>query len=232
MARVDIRGSLVPNDYAFWYDFFEKDYTCPRNVQKILNDALEGEDIDVYINSPGGIIDVGSEIYTMLRGCAQKNSNVHIYITGEACSAASVVAMAGYCEMAPTSLMMVHCVSTYGGGNHSDFEHAAEMLRTADQAMASAYVAKSGMSMEDALAMMENETWLTANMALEKGLIDKITFEEPATSAMTNGLNFKLPSKEQLEDVRKKIDSRNREQELSDFEKELEFVGTPFVPKL
>ena len=53
-----------------------------------------------------------------------------IYITGEACSAASVAAMAAYCEMSPTALMMVHCVSTYVEGNHNSLEHTAEVLRT------------------------------------------------------------------------------------------------------
>ena len=114
----------------------------------------------MYINSGGGVIDVGSEIYTMLRSC----ENVKIYITGEACSAASIVAMAGYCEMSPTALMMVHCVSTGARGNHSAMEHTAEVLRTADRALCSAYTTKTGMSEDEALNMMEHETWLTAKL--------------------------------------------------------------------
>lgn len=138
--RVDIRGPMIPNDYKFYYDFFGEDSTCPRDVQKVIDALVDGDEVEVYINSPGGVIDVGSEIYTLLRN----QKNITIYITGEACSAASIVAMAGYCVMAPTALMMVHCVSSGARGNHSDMEHAAEVLRTADRALCTAYMAKTG----------------------------------------------------------------------------------------
>ena len=110
MARhkINIRGSIIPNDYKWFYDWFEEDSTCPRDVQKVLDVAAPGDDIDVYINSPGGVIDVGSEIYTLLRQASQ-TCNVEIYITGEACSAASVIACAAHSSMAPTALMMVQC---------------------------------------------------------------------------------------------------------------------------
>ena len=199
MARINIRGVLIPNSYKMYYDYFEEDSTCPKDVQKIL-DAQPNEIHDVIINSPGGVIETGSEIYTMLK---EYQPGVNIKIVGEACSAASVVAMAGHCEMSPTALMMVHCVSTGVRGNHTDMEHCAEMLRTADEALCQAYMAKAGMSREDALAMMERETWLTAQQALEMKLIDKIMFEESKTEVMSAAVGFKLPTMEQLEKVRK-----------------------------
>lgn len=210
MPRIDIRGAMIPNDYKWFYDWFEEDSTCPRDVQKILNELNDGEDLDVYINSPGGVIDVGSEIYTMLRDAGTR-SNLKIHITGEACSAASVAAMAGYSEMAPTALMMVHCVSvTCISGNHNDMEHAAEMLSTADHAMCQAYVAKTGMSEEDAIAMMEHETWLTAAQAKEKGLIDAVMFEEPSEEMiLQNAVGFKLPTMEQMERAKKMMEMQD-----------------------
>jgi len=203
MPRIDIRGAMIPNDYKWFYDYFEEDSTCPRDVQNILNTVMDGDDLDVYINSPGGVIDVGSEIYTMLRTASEK-TNLKIHITGEACSAASVAAMAGWCEMSPTALMMVHCVSVSCiAGNHNVMEHAAEMLRTADHAMCQAYVAKTGMLESQALAMMEHETWLTAEQAKDKGLIDAIMFEEPSEEfVLQNAVGFKLPTKEQMERVK------------------------------
>lgn len=185
--KINIRGVLIPNDYKWYYDWFQEDATCPNDVQQVLDLLQDGDEIEVYINSPGGVIDVGSEIYTLLRSF---KDNVKIYITGEACSAASIVAMAGYCEMSPTALMMVHCVSTYAGGNHSAMEHTAEVLRTADKALCTAYTAKSGMSEKDALEMMEHETWLTAQQAQEKGLIDGIMFQEEKKALWWQGLCF------------------------------------------
>ena len=198
----NIRGVLIPNDYKWYYDWFQEDATCPNDVQQVLDLLQDGDEIEVYINSPGGVIDVGSEIYTLLRSF---KDNVKIYITGEACSAASIVAMAGYCEMSPTALMMVHCVSTYAGGNHSAMEHTAEVLRTADKALCTAYTAKSGMSEKDALEMMEHETWLTAQQAQEKGLIDGIMFQEEKESPLVAGPLFSLPTKEQMEKVGRAI---------------------------
>lgn len=199
--RINIRGVMIPNSYKWYYDFFGEDSTCPKDVQSILDTVKQGDEVEVYINSPGGVIDVGSEIYTLLK--AQKD-NIKIYITGEACSAASIAAMAGYCEMSPTALMMVHCVSSGVNGNHKAMEHMGEVLRTADKALCTAYMDKAGMSEAEALEMMEHETWLTAQQAKEKGLVDKIMFEEQEadTVQMVNGLSFRLPTQEQMEKVK------------------------------
>lgn len=201
--RIDIRGVMIPNDYKWYYDFFGEDSTCPADIQKILNAFQEGDEIEVYINSPGGVIDVGSEIYTLLRS---KKENVKIYITGEACSAASVAAMAAYNEMSPTALLMVHCVSSGVRGNHKDMEHMGEVLRTADRAMCTAYMDKAGMTEAQALEMMEHETWLTAEQAKEKGLVDKVMFQdEQEPHVLVDGPLFSLPGKEQMEKARKML---------------------------
>ena len=201
--KINIRGVMIPNDYKWYYDWFGEDSTCPADVQKVLDAFQDGDEIEVYINSPGGVIDVGSEIYTLLRSM---KDNVKIFITGEACSAASIAAMAAYCEMSPTALMMVHCVSSGVRGNHNDMEHMAEVLRTADKALCTAYIAKTGMTEAEALEMMENETWLTAQQAKEKGLIDAVMFEESKPELpMVAGPLFALPDEGQMEKVRKML---------------------------
>lgn len=202
--RINVYGVIIPNDYKWYYDYFDEDCTCPRDVNNVLTEA-NGEAVEVYINSPGGVIDAGSEIYTMLR---EYQGDIKIKIVGQACSAASIIAMARHCEMSPTALMMVHCVFIYAGGNHADMEHMAEVLRTADDALANAYVAKTGMSKAEVLAMMEKETWLTAEQAKEKGLIDGIMFEEKEPLRLTAS-NFELPSEEKMN----RIKSMMKEQE-------------------
>jgi ClpP class serine protease len=89
-------------------------------------------------------------------------------------------------------------------------EHAAEVLRTADEALCTAYTTKSGMTKEQALEMMEHETWLTAEKAKELGLIDGIMFEEPAQVSMValDG-GFRLPTKEQMDAMRREKDKEN-----------------------
>lgn len=207
-----MNGVIIPNNYKWFYDYFEEDSTCPRDVYNAINES-NGEDIEVYINSPGGVIDAGSEIYTTLRS---HKGNMKIYIVGQACSAASIIAMAGYSEMSPTALMMVHCVSSGVRGNHSDMEHMAEVLRTADDALSNAYMAKTGMSKDEVLAMMEVETWLTAEQAKEKGLIDGIMFEKNEPIKLTAS-NFELPSEEQLNRVKSMMKEQNVSKDESAF---------------
>ena len=220
---------MIPNDYKWFYDYFEEDSTCPRDVQKILDAAAPDDEIEIYINSPGGVIDVGSEIYTMIRSfrTMRSGADVKIFITGEACSAASIVAMSGYCEMSPTALMMVHCVSSGVRGNHSDMEHMAEVLRTADRALCTAYTEKTGMSEEEALAMMEEETWLTAQQAKERGLVDAVMFEAKETMPLVAGPLFSLPTMEQMEKVKKMMgetDAKKDEASVFLMQKQLELL--------
>jgi ATP-dependent Clp protease protease subunit len=203
-VKVNIKGVIIPNDYKWYYDYLEMDATCPNDVQKAIDEA-NGESLEVYINSPGGIVDVGSEIYTALRSYT---GEMKIYIVGEACSAASIIAMSGYCEMSPTALMMVHCVSSGVRGNHSDMEHMAEVLRAADDALSNAYIQKTGMSKDEVLAMMEAETWLTAEQAKEKGLIDAVMFESKEILPLAAS-NFNLPSEEQMARAKTMIEKQN-----------------------
>lgn len=201
--NLNVYGAIVPNAYKWYYDYFGEDCTCPRDVAMAI-EAAAGECLDVYINSPGGEIASGSEIYTMLRAYG----NLKEHIVGQACSAASIIAMAGYCDMSPTALMMVHCVSTNPGrGNHTHMEHTAEVLRTADEALCNAYLAKTGASREEILSMMEHETWLTAAQAKERGLIDGIMFETSEEPQMMNS-GFSLPDKEKMNHIKKIMEAR------------------------
>lgn len=206
--RINIYGVIIPNDYKWFYDYLEEDSACPREVQNLLDEA-KGEMVEVYINSPGGVIEAGSEIYTALR---EYQGEVKIKVVGQACSAASIIAMAGHCEMSPTALMMVHCVSTRASGNHADMEHMAEVLRTADDALSNAYAAKTGLSKKEVLDMMEKETWLTAEQAKEKGLIDEIMFEEKEPLRLTAS-NFELPSDEKMQQIKDLINQQETERE-------------------
>lgn len=172
--RINVFGDIVPNDDAWIYDYLEMDCCCPSRVTAALEDAA-GQAVDIYINSGGGDIFAGSEIYSALRGY---KGSVTVHVVGLAASAASVIACAGRCIMSPTAMMMVHNVSCTTSGDCHKMDKAAELLRKANSAIASAYVAKTGMAEADALAMMDKETWLTAADAVTYKLADAV--EEPA----------------------------------------------------
>lgn len=201
MAKINIRGDIVVNEYKRFYDWLGWDCVCPRDVQDIIDAAAHDEPLDVYINSPGGIIEAGQEIYTSLRG----DPRVNIHITGQACSAASFIAMAGHCDITPVGLMMVHCASMGAYGNHRDMEQAARCLSATDSAIAAAYAEKSGMSVKDALRMMEKETWLTANQCIGLKLVDRITPESAPTAEATASCGGIRLTKEDMDKVNKEI---------------------------
>lgn len=170
--RIDIDGTIVSSDDKWIYDWFGLKAVCPDDVKKAILGLQNNEQIDVYINSGGGDVFSGSEIYSELR--AYKGT-VQIHITGLAASAASVIACAGQSEISPTAMFMVHNVSSYAEGDYRTMDKTSDVLQQANKAMAAAYVAKTGMTEDEALQMMNDETWLSAKDAVEKGLVDKIS---------------------------------------------------------
>lgn len=183
--KVEIKGYIVPNDYKEVYDWFGIDATCPKDVSAAIEQA-NGEPLDVEITTCyGGSIFAGSDIYTALKA---HTGGVNIKITGLAASAASVIAMAGPSEMSPTAMMMVHNVSSEAEGDYHAMDKESNVLKQANKAMAAAYVTKSGMTEDDALKMMDKESWLTAAQAQERGLVDKIMFSDTMVAAMTTGM--------------------------------------------
>lgn len=175
--KVEIKGTIVPNDYKDIYDWLGWTATCPRDILDAIAKA-NGEPIDVEINSGGGDVDSASEIYAALKSYP----STRIHIVGVCASAASMIAMAGWSEMVSTGRMMVHRASTYAEGNYHTMDRISEALRKADRAIASAYVAKSGMSEQEVLDMMDKVTWLTAQEAVDKKLVDRVMFAENTTA--------------------------------------------------
>ena len=192
MKTIDIRGVIVPDDDKWIYDWFEITATCRKMVRDALKDA-NGEDLEVLLNSGGGDVWSGQEIYTILRGYAGK---ILIKIQSLAASATAVIAMAGESEISPVAQIMIHNVSSRARGDHRDMEHASEVLRNSDQALATAFVLKTGKSEEEILSMMEKETWLTAEQAVQEGFVDRVMFQNSQTlgrpvqlaASMENGL--------------------------------------------
>lgn len=212
--KIDIKGRISPNDDKDVLEFWDLEYTTPSDVWETIDKVADGDDVDVYINSGGGEIFSGSEIYTALRELDQR-ANVNIYITGLAASAASIIAMAAHSAISPTAQMMIHCVSMITCGNHNDLEKAAEELREADKALCRAYMDKAGLTEEEALALMEPETWLSASRAVELGLVDEIMFanQENAPVQMVAALD-PINIEELRAKMNEQIRKRNRQRQV------------------
>ena len=127
-------------------------------------------DITVWINSPGGDCVAAAQIYNMLKDYPGK---VTVKIDGIAASAASVIAMAGdKTYVSPVSMLMIHNPSTIAMGDHAEMQKAIEMLDEVKESIINAYVLKTGLSRARLSHLMDAETWMNANTAIELGFAD------------------------------------------------------------
>lgn len=177
--KINVKGTVIPDDYAWIYDWFGEPYVSPSVVNTALEEA-DGEDVDVYINSGGGDVFAGSEIYSAIR---DYKGNVKIHVVGLAASAASVIACAAMSDITPTGQVMVHNVSTYTAGDYHQMDKTSNILKQANRAIAAAYTAKTKMTEKEALELMDTETWLTGSDAVEWGLIDEISENQNANKS-------------------------------------------------
>lgn len=167
-----------------WFD----DDITPQLFKDELNSG--SGNITVWINSPGGDCVAAAQIYNMLMDYP---GSVTVKIDGIAASAASVIAMAGTrVLMSPVSMLMIHNPMTVAMGDKFEMEKAIEMLGSVKESIINAYEIRTGMSRAKLSHLMDAETWMDANKAVELGFADavltrsslsgtELSEEEPAT---------------------------------------------------
>lgn len=206
--EIDVRGDIIGNDDKWIYDWMEWDSTCPDDVKSALQTMPAGEKLIVNINSGGGSVMAGQEIYSLLHG----RKDVEIHIQSLAGSAASVIAMANTCKMSPVATIMIHNVSMSGAsGDYHDMQKNAEILKTMNSALAEAYVAKTGKTKDEILKMMDKETWITAGQALEMGFVDEV---EELQTQITNSIYGIRLTEEIRQQVTKEKELQNKKEQL------------------
>ena len=176
---------------------------------KLFKDELMAGsgNVTVWINSPGGDVFAAAQIYNMLM---EYTGKVTVKIDGLAASAASVIAMAGGdVYMSPVSMLMIHNPSTIAIGDSEEMLRAKALLDEVKESIINAYELKSGMSRAKLSHLMDAETWMNANKAIEMGFADKILFSNDAEpqdtgpglifsrAAVTNSLLGKIPKPKQ-----------------------------------
>lgn len=186
---IDIKGPIITNDDKWIYDWFGVASCCPADIRSQLDDAADDEGVQVIINSSGGDLFAASEIYDML---AESKATIKVIF---AASAASYIACACKSEIVPTGMLMIHNVSSYAAGDYNDMAHESDVLFKASKAVATAYRLKTGMTEDELIGLMDKETWLTADEAVEKGFIDKVTeyAEKPKEVKLAASLNGLIP---------------------------------------
>ena len=153
-------------------DFWSGGGTTAKDFQKELSE-IKASQIDLHINSPGGDVFDGITIYNLIK---QHSANVTTYIDGLAASIASVIALAGdEIFMAENALMMIHNPYGMAMGDAAEMRKTADLLDVVRDSISKAYISKTEQPEPDIFALMDAETWMTADDAAELGFIDDVT---------------------------------------------------------
>jgi len=153
-------------------DFWSGGGVTAKDFQKELS-AIKAPAIDLHINSPGGEVFEGIAIYNLIK---QHPAEVTTYIDGLAASIASVVALAGdTIYMAENALFMVHNPWGCECGDSADMRKMADRLDVIRDSIAKAYISKTDKTEDEINALIDEETWMDADEALELGFIDEVT---------------------------------------------------------
>ena len=181
--KIEIKGTIIPTNYQEIYDWYGMEGTSPGKLAAFLDEA-GGDDVILEVNSPGGYVFAGMEMYNRLKMYSGKITAVVMSI---AASAASLITCAAdTVQMCPVSQLMIHRAHSWAEGDKNEIYKTAEDLAKLDDAIANAYVDKTGMEKAEILKLMDVTTWLGPEEAKEKNFADEILFaqeEQPAMAA-------------------------------------------------
>ena len=181
-------GEITDFDYhGFWGDF-----CSPRSLKAFLDGLGEGDEAEIEINSPGGLVILGVEMANAIKNCKNK---IVAHVTGIAASMASVIACA--CDeivMEEASFMMIHDPWGYMEGNAEGFRKEADKLDQMKSIIMAFYRGKFDRTEEEIAALMSDETWYTGNECRANGLKCTVVKSDVRAAASIVGHKFaKMP---------------------------------------
>ena len=216
---LDVDGEIVA----------EKGWFTPEGVcvARDFRKALKGvKNVTVHINSPGGDVMAGAEIYSALREHSLNGEGrVKVIVTGIAASAASIIAMAGdEILMHPVAYMMIHNPWTFAVGDAKELRKAAKTLDVIAEGLGTTYQQRTGKDREELKRMLENETWMSAGTCVEEGFADGIYGAESAAAASASRPTLMSAKAHGLQEITARIrdEEPEKDPEEEDPEKEEE----------
>ncbi len=173
---------LLYGTISGWEDRDNDNTVTPKQFSEDFDALGDVPEIIVRINSGGGDVFAATAIFTKLKSSTAK---ITVKIDGWAASAATIIAMAGdVVQIARNSVFMIHDPSmvVFGSFQAGDFEKMAGELKVVKQSIVNAYWMKTKKDIGDIAGLMEEETWLTGDEAVEEGFCDELMFEEAQTA--------------------------------------------------
>lgn len=205
-----IYGTVEGDRYNWWGDLQQSE-TGANHFRQELEKYPNAVQINVYINSNGGSVFEGTAIYNQLR---RHPAHKTVYVDGFACSIASVIAMAGDTVVMPrNTMMMVHNMLLGVCGNAAELRKAADDLDTINASGRQAYLTKSNgkITEEQLIALMDAETWLTAEQCIAYGLADEYAEADADMTKATEQLTASTKNLEQRIKLRQMLNEQLRQ---------------------
>lgn len=193
--------------FAYW----KESENSANHFREVLSQYPNVTQINIYINSYGGSVFEGTAIYNQLR---RHPAHKTVYVDGFACSIASVIAMAGDDVVMPrNTLMMIHNMWMDAVGSAAELRKAADELDTINAAGRGAYLEKAGdkLTEDELVAMMDAETWLTAEQCVDLGLADRIADKDADMSQASQVLQKANLNVQQRLDFQRSLCAQLRE---------------------
>lgn len=161
-------------------DWWTGEGTTAKRISGALR-AIGDKHATVYLNSPGGDVFEGLAIYNLLR---EHQAGVTVKVVGVAASAAAIIAMAGSrIEVARAGFLMIHNSWTVAIGNQHDMRETADWLAPFDKTQVDIFAARTGESPEKIAKMLDTETWIGGQEAVDTGFADALLPADEVTEA-------------------------------------------------
>ncbi|MEZ3446189.1 MAG: Clp protease ClpP [Lachnospiraceae bacterium] len=209
MKNIEVKGTVVSNDDKWIYDLLDFESVSPREISAALEEAA-GDEVTLVVNSGGGDVFAGNEINYLI---SQYGGHTQADIVGIAASIATVICCgADLVRMTAGAQYMIHNVSGSARGDYNEMDKASGILKNANRTISNAYRLKTGMSEKELLDLMNRETWMDAQKALEYGFVDEVigdngTFGQQKTALYNSACFANIIS----EDTKRRLRDQLRE---------------------
>lgn len=173
--KINVKGPIVSNETAWLYNYIGWDAASPNTIINGLQEAA-GADVIIEINSPGGVCVYGYEMYTAIM---EYEGKVTVHVISAMSAATLIVCAADEALISDTGIFMIHNARSSANGDYRDMQMEADALREFNAGIINAYVRKTGKSREEIQELMDKESYMSPQRAIELGFIDGYMFGDP-----------------------------------------------------
>lgn len=188
--KIKLNGPVVSGGNSWIYDWLGMETISPKRVIAELDKAA-GDDVELYINSGGGSVFAGSEIYTALK---EYRGKITSKVTGVAASAATFFVLASdEVYVSPLAQLMIHKAAARTDGDSTAHSSGFELLDGADRSIAKVYQTRTKLPENEILDLMDKTTWMNAEKAVQLGFADGVLFDEESDVSNSLSMAAELP---------------------------------------